>query len=201
MNTIKALVVDDTIVYRKIVGDVLNGMQGIEVVGTANNGKIALSKIRTLKPDLITLDIEMPEMNGIEVLQELKNIDNPPLVIMVSTRTQQGGEMTIKALELGAFDFLPKPEEGRMADNMLKVKQALDPIVRHVKRHRLGIAAPQQLTPAKKPVPPENKNTRHKNLCGNSTKTCRAEIKIRNCRNRHLHGRAQRIDHHDPYAA
>ena len=157
MNTIKALVVDDTIVYRKIVGDVLNGMQGIEVVGTANNGKIALSKIRTLKPDLITLDIEMPEMNGIEVLQELKNIDNPPLVIMVSTLTQQGGEMTIKALELGAFDFLPKPEEGKMADNMLKVKQALDPIVRHVKRHRLGIAAPQQLAPAKKPVPPKIK--------------------------------------------
>ncbi len=159
MNTIKALVVDDTIVYRKIVSDVLNGMPGIEVVGTANNGKIALSKIRTLKPDLVSLDIEMPEMNGIEVLQELKNMENPPLVIMVSTLTQQGGEMTIKALELGAFDFLPKPEEGRMADNMLKVKKALDPIVLHVKRHRLGMTSPSKLTRTVAPPASKLKST------------------------------------------
>ncbi|MCW8800743.1 MAG: response regulator, partial [Desulfobacter sp.] len=138
MNTIKALVVDDTIVYRKIVGDALKQMPGIEVVGTANNGKIALSKIKTLKPDLMTLDIEMPEMNGIELLEKLQNMDSPPLVIMVSTLTRQGGELTLRALELGAFDFLPKPEEGKMAENMLKVKKTLEPIVRHVKRHKFG---------------------------------------------------------------
>jgi len=136
MEPIKALVVDDTIVYRKIVGDVLRGFSGIEVVGTANNGKIALSKIKTLKPDLITLDIEMPEVNGIEVLQELKNMANPPLTVMLSTLTQQGSEMTIKALELGAIDFVAKPEEGRMADNMVKVKAALDPIVKLIKRRK-----------------------------------------------------------------
>ncbi len=139
MNTIKVLVVDDTIVYRKIVGDALKQMPGIEVVGTANNGRIALSKIKTLKPDLMTLDIEMPEMNGIELLQELQNIDSPPLVIMVSTLTHQGGELTLRALELGAFDFMPKPEQGNMAENMLKVQKALEPIVRHVKRHKFGI--------------------------------------------------------------
>jgi two-component system chemotaxis response regulator CheB len=142
MNTIKVLVVDDTIVYRKIVGDALKQMPGIEVVGTANNGKIALSKIKTLKPDLMTLDIEMPEMNGIELLQELQHIENPPLVIMVSTLTHQGGEMTLRALELGAFDVLPKPEEGKMAENMLKVKTTLEPIVKHVKRHKFGIVDP-----------------------------------------------------------
>lgn len=142
MNTIKALVVDDTIVYRKIVSDALNQMPGIKVVGVANNGKIALSKIRTLKPDLMTLDIEMPEMNGIELLKELQSMDTPPLVIMVSTLTHQGGEMTLKALELGAFDVLPKPEEGKMAENMLKVKKALEPIVNHVKRHKFGTIAP-----------------------------------------------------------
>ncbi len=136
MEPIKAIVVDDTIVYRKIVGDVLREMPGVEVVGTANNGKIALSKIKTLKPDLITLDIEMPEVNGIEVLQELKGMEKPPLAIMLSTLTQKGSEMTIKALELGAFDFLPKPEDGKMADNMLKVKQAIDPIIRLIKRRR-----------------------------------------------------------------
>jgi len=153
MNSIKALVVDDTIVYRKIVGDALKQMPGIEVIGTANNGKIALSKIKTLKPDLMTLDIEMPEMNGIELLQELQKMDSPPLVIMVSTLTHQGGEMTLRALELGAFDFLPKPEEGKMGDNLLKVKKALEPIVRHVKRHKFGIidspASPKPPAPAK----------------------------------------------------
>ena len=149
MNTIKALVVDDTIVYRKIVGDALKQMPGIEVVGTANNGKIALSKIKTLKPDLMTLDIEMPEMNGIELLQELQHMDNPPLVIMVSTLTHQGGELTLKALGLGAFDVLPKPEEGKMAENMLKVKKTLEPIVRHVRRHKFGIIdAPARPKPA-----------------------------------------------------
>lgn len=146
MEPIKAIVVDDTIVYRKIVGDVLKEMPGVEVIGTANNGKIALSKIKAMKPDLITLDIEMPEVNGIQVLEELKGMDKPPLVIMLSTLTQKGSEMTIKALELGAFDFLPKPEDGKMADNMLKVKTALEPIIRLIKRRRGGPV--EQTSPA-----------------------------------------------------
>ncbi len=160
MGPIKVVVVDDTIVYRKIVGDVLKSIPGIEVVGTANNGKIALSKIRTLKPDLITLDIEMPEVNGIEVLQELKNMENPPMAVMLSTLTQQGSEMTIKALELGAIDFVAKPEEGKMADNMIKVKAALDPIVNLIKRRKTRVAAIQRqgttaVRPmAKKPIKP-----------------------------------------------
>jgi two-component system chemotaxis response regulator CheB len=136
MENIKALVVDDTIVYRKIVGDVLKEIPGVEVVGTANNGKIALSKIASLKPDLVTLDIEMPEVNGIEVLQTLKNHPPAPIVIMLSTLTQQGSEMTIKALELGAFDFVPKPGEGKMAENMQKVKDAILPIIDTLKRQK-----------------------------------------------------------------
>lgn len=136
MENIKALVVDDTIVYRKIVGDVLKDIPGVEVVGSANNGKIALSKIASLKPDLITLDIEMPEVNGIEVLKELKNLPNPPIVIMLSTLTQQGSEMTIKALQLGAFDFIAKPDDGTMAENMQKVKDAILPIIEVLKRRK-----------------------------------------------------------------
>jgi two-component system chemotaxis response regulator CheB len=136
MENLKVLVIDDTIVYRKIVGDVLKAIPGVEVVGTANNGKIALSKIATLKPDLITLDIEMPEVNGIEVLQALKNQAQAPLVIMLSTLTQAGSEMTIKALELGAFDFVPKPDHGTMADNMQKVKEAILPIINTLKRQK-----------------------------------------------------------------
>ncbi len=142
MENLKVLVVDDTIVYRKIVGDVLKAIPGVEVVGTANNGKIALSKIAVLKPDLITLDIEMPEVNGIEVLEGLHKLPSPPKAIMLSTLTKQGSEMTIKALELGAFDFVPKPDDGKMADNLLKVKEAIEPIVRALirqKRTRINI--------------------------------------------------------------
>ncbi|MCP4719458.1 MAG: chemotaxis response regulator protein-glutamate methylesterase [Desulfobacteraceae bacterium] len=163
MEKLKVLVVDDTIVYRKIVGDVLKAIPGVEVVGTANNGKIALSKISSLKPDLITLDIEMPEMNGIEVLQELHKHPSPPMVIMLSTLTQQGSEMTIKALELGAFDFVPKPDAGKMADNLLKVKQAIEPIVAALKRqkafrfnlrHKISSPSPKKQTEQKKTTTP-----------------------------------------------
>jgi len=136
MGNLKAIVVDDTIVYRKIVSDVLKEIPGIDVVAAAHNGKIALSKISTLKPDFITLDIEMPEVNGIEVLQALKDQQNPPVVIMLSTLTHEGGEMTMKALELGAFDFVAKPDKGTMAENLLKVKKAILPIIDALKKQK-----------------------------------------------------------------
>jgi len=136
MENLRALVIDDTIVYRKIVGDVLKEIPGVEVIGTANNGKIALSKIASLKPDFITLDIEMPEVNGIEVLKALKNQPHSPVVIMLSTLTQHGSEMTIKALELGAFDFVAKPDQGKMAENMQKVRDAIFPIINTLKRQK-----------------------------------------------------------------
>ena len=71
-DPIRILVVDDTVTYRKIVSDVLAGMPGVEVVGTAANGKIALQKIEQLHPDLLTLDLEMPEMDGLDVLRQLE---------------------------------------------------------------------------------------------------------------------------------
>ena len=120
MEKIKVLVVDDTIVYRKIISDVLHDMPDVEVVGSANNGKIALSRIKSLKPDLVTLDIEMPVMSGIEVLEHLKDSPDAPIAVMLSTLTHKGSDMTIRALELGAFDFIPKPDGGRMAENIVK---------------------------------------------------------------------------------
>ncbi len=136
MDKIKILVVDDTIVYRKIISDVLHDMPDVEVVGSANNGKIALSRIKSLKPDLVTLDIEMPEMSGIEVLEHLKHIPDAPIAVMLSTLTHKGSDMTIRALELGAFDFIPKPDGGRMAENIIKIKKAFTPIFESYKRQR-----------------------------------------------------------------
>lgn len=136
MNPLRVMIVDDTIVYRKIVSDVLAKIPGVEIVGTANNGKIAMSRIASLKPDLITLDIEMPEMNGLEVLARIQK-ESPDIgAIMLSTLTSQGSDMTIKALELGAFDFIQKPETGTMAENVEKVKSALEPMISAFKRRR-----------------------------------------------------------------
>lgn len=160
MERLTALVVDDTIVYRKIVGDVLKEIPGVEVIGAAHNGRVALSKITSLKPDLITLDIEMPEVSGIEVLQSLQNQPDAPAVVMLSTLTQQGSEMTIKALELGAFDFIAKPSEGKMAENTEKVKDALEPIIEALKRQkqtRLKIRSRIKGKPEKTPPPAEPK--------------------------------------------
>lgn len=129
LETLRVLVVDDTIVYRKIVSDVLGEIPGVEVVGSASNGKIALSKIKTLKPHLITLDIEMPEMNGLQVLEALRSERLDVDAIMLSTLTVEGGEMTIRALELGAFDFIPKPQSGTMSENLEAIKGVLNPII------------------------------------------------------------------------
>ena len=127
---LKVLVVDDTVVYRKIVSDVLTELPDVEVVGFAHNGRVAMSKIASLKPDLLTLDIEMPEMNGLEVLASMQRESLDVGAVMVSTLTQQGGELTMRALELGAFDFITKPQAGGMEDNKKVVKEAIAPIVR-----------------------------------------------------------------------
>ncbi len=136
MNKLRVLIVDDTIVYRKIVGDVLSEFPGVEVVGTANNGKIAMNRILSLKPDLITLDIEMPEMNGLEVLEQIQEKAPDVGAIVLSTLTHEGGDMTIKALELGAFDFIPKPQSGSMAENTTAVKDLLVPMLKAFSRRK-----------------------------------------------------------------
>lgn len=135
---IKILVVDDTILYRKVIGDILKSEADIEVVGTANNGKVAISRIASLKPDLLTLDIEMPVCNGLEVLEYLRQNHPHISAIMLSSLTRKGGDMTMKALELGAFDFIPKPEGGSMAENQALIKEALIPKVKAYAR-RLSI--------------------------------------------------------------
>jgi two-component system chemotaxis response regulator CheB len=131
---LRVLVVDDTVLYRKIVSDVLSSIPDVEVVGSAHNGKAAISKLATLKPDLLTLDIEMPEMNGIQVLEHIQRQAPQIGAIMLSTLTHEGGVMTMKALELGAFDFIPKPQSGTMAENRKKIETAISPMIRAFQR-------------------------------------------------------------------
>lgn len=108
MNKIKVLIVDDSSLVRKILTDALTSDPAIEVVGTANNGKTAIYKNQVLNPDVITMDIEMPIMNGLDSLREIIQT-NPKPVIMMSVLTQHGAAETFKALEYGAIDFVPKP--------------------------------------------------------------------------------------------
>ncbi len=140
---IKVLVVDDTIVYRKAVSDILGEMPGVEVVGVAHNGKIALSKIETLQPDLLTLDIEMPEMNGLEVLQYLQQHAPQVSAIMVSTLTSEGGDMTMRALELGAYDFILKPTATNSVESKKQLKSLLTPLIKAFQTGRTTIGSMQ----------------------------------------------------------
>lgn len=108
MPKVKVLIVDDSAFMRKILSDILSDTPRIEVVGTAKNGQDALDQIRLLKPDLVTLDVEMPVMDGITALKHIVSEFKIP-VVMLSSLTQAGADLTIEALEIGAVDFITKP--------------------------------------------------------------------------------------------
>jgi len=135
---LKILVVDDTVVYRKIVGDILSEMPGVASVETANNGKIAVARMGRSMPDLLILDVEMPEMNGLQVLAHIQKNAWPVGAIMLSSFTQKGSQQTIEALELGAFDFIPKPETSSIEQSKQAVRHALCRVVEAFsRRHSL----------------------------------------------------------------
>lgn len=135
-TTLRVLVVDDTVVYRKIVSDILGEMPNVEVVGTASNGKIAMTRIDQHQPDLLILDVEMPEADGLEVLAYIQRRKLKVGAVMLSSHTQKGSERTIQALELGAFDFIPKPESKAIAESRRAVQGDLSRVVGAFMRQR-----------------------------------------------------------------
>lgn len=116
---IKLLIVDDSAFMRKIIADLVAELEGIEIVGIARNGLDALEIIPKLNPDIITLDIEMPKLNGIETLKQIKKLYDIP-VIMLSSLT--GVDITIEALQIGAIDFIQKPTDLQADLNDLKIE-------------------------------------------------------------------------------
>jgi two-component system chemotaxis response regulator CheB len=115
------------VTYRKIVSDVLAELPMVEVVGSAANGKIALDKTAQLHPDLLVLDVEMPEVDGLEVLRRLKSVAPAVGAIMLSAFTAQGAQTTVTCLELGAFDFVLKPSAGTLEENVQRLRSELRP--------------------------------------------------------------------------
>ena len=106
---IRVLVVDDSALIRKILAEIINAQSDMECVGAARDPYIAREMVRTLRPDVMTLDIEMPRMDGLEFLEKLMRLKPMP-VVMVSTLTEKGADVTLRALEMGAVDFVSKPK-------------------------------------------------------------------------------------------
>jgi two-component system chemotaxis response regulator CheB len=142
-ENLKALVVDDTITYRKIISSIVDELDGVEVMGTASDGRLAISKIELEKPVLVFLDVSMPEMDGLEALEIIKNKFPGIEVVMISGVNESNANMTVKALEKGALDFISKPE-GKSPDESIKsLKSLLQPIISIVKVRKLANKAKQ----------------------------------------------------------
>ncbi|MCB9915661.1 MAG: chemotaxis response regulator protein-glutamate methylesterase [Planctomycetes bacterium] len=117
MRKARILIVDDDVISRKLLRTMLEKEQAAEIVGLASNGKIALQKIAQLNPDLVTLDVEMPEMDGIETLKRIRRQWPALPVVMFSGSTEEGAEVTLEALSLGASDYVTKPQ-GRLGSTL-----------------------------------------------------------------------------------
>ncbi|MFO1226639.1 chemotaxis response regulator protein-glutamate methylesterase [Roseateles sp.] len=128
MPKTRVVVVDDSALVRSILTEIINKQTDMECVGAAADPLIAREMIRNLNPDVITLDVEMPRMDGLDFLSRLMRL-RPMPVVMVSTLTERGAEVTLKALELGAIDFVAKPKIG-VADGMRQLAQDITDKIR-----------------------------------------------------------------------
>src|SRR5690349_17347451 len=124
---IRVLVVDDSALMRNLIGSILSSESDIEVVGFARNGRQAVEMTLDLKPDVVTLDVEMPDLNGLEALERIMH-ERPTPVIMLSSLTKAGADATIRCLQLGAIDFIQKPAH----TSCQAIEQLSDDLLLHV---------------------------------------------------------------------
>jgi two-component system, chemotaxis family, protein-glutamate methylesterase/glutaminase len=145
----KVLVVDDSPLMRRVIADSINGSDDLAVVGTAVNGEDAITKFRELNPDVVTLDIQMPGMDGLAALEQILAI-RPVPVIMVSSLTQRSADITLNCLDRGAMDYVAKPENAAQAQTVLR-----DELVRKI-RASMGadVARVMQIRKRRRPARP-----------------------------------------------
>ncbi len=136
---IRVLVVDDSALMRKLIPQILQTDSSIEVVGTAMDGNFGLKKLQELKPQVVTLDLEMPGMGGLEMLKEIMLRHHVP-VIVVSSHSTEGAAITLKALSLGAFDFVAKPHD--VSARMPEIARELIGKIKAAAQSRGGVVAP-----------------------------------------------------------
>jgi two-component system chemotaxis response regulator CheB len=153
MAKIRALVVDDAVTFRRLVADELSSDPAFDVAGTAANGRIALAKMTQINPDVVILDVEMPEMDGLTTLKELrKNYPRLP-VIMFSALTERGAKATLDALALGATDYFTKPSNtGSLDGSLAVIREQLIPEIKALcAAQRRTSAQPALVFPEKAP--------------------------------------------------
>ncbi|MEC0231548.1 protein-glutamate methylesterase/protein-glutamine glutaminase [Paenibacillus alba] len=139
------LVVDDSVFMRKIISDLITENPQYKIIGTAKNGQEAIEQVKLLRPDAVTMDVEMPVMNGLDALQRIM-AEQPTPIIMLSSLTEEGASETIKALEWGAVDFIRKPS-GSISLDLYKVKQLLHEKLQMAVRTKMRTFQPFQQKP------------------------------------------------------
>jgi len=154
MAKIRVVVVDDSALVRSMLTEIINRQPDMECIGAAADPLVAREMIRNLNPDVITLDVEMPRMDGIDFLSKLMRL-RPMPVVMVSTLTERGAEVTLKALELGAIDFVAKPKIG-VADGLKQLANEITDKVRIAAKARIH----RSPTPANAPAAPAANSAR-----------------------------------------
>ena len=136
----RVLIVDDAVVVRKTLSEAVGRDPALEVAGTASNGRFALAKFSALQPDIVLLDIDMPVMDGLETVRQLRKIDRHIPIIMFSTLTEHGASATLEALALGATDYVTKPSNRNMGETLEAVSRELIPRI-HALCHLPGAHA------------------------------------------------------------
>ncbi len=147
MTRTRVLVVDDSTVIRKVVSEEIAADPALEVAGTAADGRIALAKMTQVNPDLVVLDVEMPGMDGLQTLAELRSKYPRVPVVMFSALTERGAAATLDALALGATDYVTKPVGGSLEASRQAIRDQLIPIIK-------GVCRPKSLLPPTVAMPP-----------------------------------------------
>ena len=179
MHKIRILIVDDAVVVRRMLTDILDSDPELEVVGTAANGKIALNKLPQVKPDVMILDLDMPEMNGLETLAAVRKINSTLPIIAFSTMTERGASKTLEALSRGATDYVTKPSTMRGARSAVDtIREELVPKVKAFGRRRRTPGqptarpvqhrpvVPRPVVPVKRPIVPRAGSNKGANVGG-----------------------------------
>lgn len=136
MPDLRVLIVDDNVTYRQILTRIVSGFDGVELAGTAPNGRIALNKVALNPPDLILLDAYMPEMDGLETLKAIKARFPAVDVVMLSGMDHETARLTVKALEAGALDFIPKPRTADVSDSAAELRGTLARLIPVARSHK-----------------------------------------------------------------